>query len=160
MAKIKHPYGNVFILGIPLVKRVIEFTDGLRSQNDHQLTPLLEDAPIKVIFGRGGAVRYERDAKLDEDGFVVVKDNGKLPMGFYNVTVLATDSNGDPLRFKDNLVLRIVDSTAEADYSDLAGYDGYFKFPLLAFNSSGGRGSLWDRELTWQRESSWYSRNN
>lgn len=159
MARIKHVQGNPFRLGIPLVKRTIEFTDEVKSQNDHGLSPLLEGAPIKVIFGRGCAVCHERMETL-EDGCVVVEDKGLLPLGFYNVTVLATDSNGDPLRYKDNFVLRIVDSTAEADYSELAGYDGYFKFPILMFNSSGGRGSLWGRNLVWERTSPWYSRNN
>ena len=160
MAKIKHVQGNAFRLGIPLVKRIIQFTDGVKSQSDHDISPLLEGAPIKVIFGRGGAVRHEREAFLDGEGYVVVEDKGKLPLGFYNVTVLATDNNGDPLRYKDNFVLRIVDSTAEADYSELAEYDGYFKFPLLMFSSSGGQGSQWDRALVWERSSSWYSRNN
>ena len=157
MTKIKHVQGNTFKLGIPLIKRIVEFVDGIKSQTDEDLSPLMEDAPIKVIFGRGGAVRYERTAELI-DGYVVVEDKGKLPLGFYSVTVLATDSNGDPLRYKDNFVLRIVDTTAEADYSELAEYDGYFKFPLLMFNSSGG--ALWNRSLNWERSSSWYSRNN
>lgn len=160
MTKIKHVQGNAFQLGIPLVKRIVEFNDGVRSQSDNDLSPLLEGAPIKVIFGRGGAVRHERDASLDSEGYVVVEDKGKLPLGQYSVTVLATDSNGDPLRYKDNFVLRIVDTTAEADYSELAEYDGYFKFPILMFNASGGQGSLWDRALTWERSSSWYSRNS
>lgn len=132
MTRVKHVQGNTFRLGIPLVKRIIQFSGGLRSRNDESLSPLLEGAPITVIFGRGGAVRHERMASLDNDGYVVVEDKGKLPIGFYNVTVLATDSNGDPLRYKDNFVLRIVDTTAEADYSELEGYDGYFKFPILA----------------------------
>ena len=159
MARIKHVQGNVFRLGIPLIKRVVEFSDGVRTQTDSPLSPLKEGAPIKVIFGRGGAVRYERDAEL-VDGFVVVEDKGKLPLGFFSVTVLATDSNGDPLRFKDRLVLRIVDTTAEADYSELAEYDGYFKYPLLMYNEHGGRGALWDRPELWERSTSWYSRNN
>lgn len=156
--KIKHVQGNVFRLGIPLIKRIVEFNDGVRTQTDMEMSPLQEGAPIKVIFGRGGAVRHERDAELI-DGFVVVEDKGKLPLGFYDVTVLATDYNGDPLRFKDKFVIRIVDTTAEADYSELVDYDGWFKYPVLLYNAQGGRGAIWDRPSEYELPSSWYSRN-
>lgn len=156
--RIKHVYGNVFRLGIPLTKRIIDFTDGIKTTDDLPFEPLMSGAPIKVVFAKK-FVNYERSASM-VDGFVVVEDKGALPVGAYSVTVLATDYNGDPLRFKEDFVLQIVDTTAEADYDQIDGYDGWFKFPILTTKSSGGKGSIWQRDLVWERSSSWYSRNN
>jgi hypothetical protein len=125
MAKIKHIQGNSFELGIPLAKRIVQFNGGSRSQTDENLSPLLKDAPIRVIFGRCRACK----AKLI-GGYVVVKDKGTLPVGNYHITVLATDANGDPLRYIDELELGIVNSVAESNYEELAEYDGYFKYPI------------------------------
>lgn len=133
--KIKHPYGNAFRLGIPLLKRIVQFKNRQKSQTDHPLKPLLDGAPITVIFGKGGSIRYEYSAEL-VGNFIVVEDKGKLPIGNYSITVLMTDANGDPLRYKENMVFSIVDATADADYTDAGVYDGYFKFPILDFNGS------------------------
>lgn len=154
MARISHVQGNVFQLGIPLVKRIVEFHGGVRSQVDNRMSPLMEGAPINVIFGRGSVVRYERSGEL-VDGYVVVEDKGLLPRGAYHITVLATDANGDPLRFKDRLVIRIVDSTAEADYEELADYDGFFKFPTLTTTASGEKHVKWHRAEKWLRSQKW-----
>jgi len=151
--RIRYVYGNAFKLGIPLLKRIVTFTDGIRSQTDDPLSPLLSDAPITVVFGKNGAIRYEYQARL-EGGYVVVEDKGKLPVGTYSITVLATDVNGDPLRYKENLVLSIVDATADANYDGLTQYDGYFKFPMLAFGG-GSFGNMWERDVMWVRESPW-----
>lgn len=123
MVKIKHIQGNTFELGIPLAKRIVEFAGGVRSQADENIAPLLKDAPIRVIFGRNRVSK----AKL-VGGYVVVEDKGTLPIGNYTITVLATDGNGDPLRYVDDLELGIVNSIAESNYDELDGYDGYFKF--------------------------------
>lgn len=125
MVKIRHIQGNAFELGIPLAKRVVEFSGGLRTQNDGSISPLLKDAPIRVIFGRCRAIK----AKL-VGGYVVVEDKGTLPIGKYRITVLATDANGDSLRFRDGLELGVVSSIEETNYEELDGYDGYFKYPI------------------------------
>lgn len=130
MAKIKHPQGNAFTLGIPLAKRIVEFDGGVRTQSDESLSPLLKDAPIRVIFGRCRA----SNAKL-VGGYVVVENKGTLPIGNYHVTVLATDANGDRLRYRDDFELGIVNSIDEANYEELNEYDGYFKFPIIRANS-------------------------
>lgn len=125
MVKIKHVQGNSFRLGIPLVKRVVGFASGSRTQNDNLLAPLMEDKPIKVIFSRCRVSPARLSGR-----YVVVDDKGTLPVGNYHVTVLATDSNGDPLRYRDDFELGIVYSAEEADYEELNDYDGYFKFPI------------------------------
>lgn len=151
--KIRYVHGNAFRLGIPLLKRIVTFTDGIRSQTDNPLEPLLSDSPITVVFSKNGAIPYEYQAWL-EGGYVVVEDKGKLPVGTYSITVLATDVNGDPLRYKENLALGIVDTTEDADFSGLEQYDGYFKFPMLAFGG-GSFGNMWERDVMWVRESPW-----
>lgn len=125
MVKIRHIQGNTFELGIPLAKRIVEFAGGARSQADENIAPLLKDAPIRVVFGRGRATK----AKL-VGGYVVVKDKGTLPVGNYHVTVLATDANGDPLCYKDNFEFGIVSTIEETNYDGLSEYDGYFKYPI------------------------------
>lgn len=156
--KIKHIFGNVFRLGIPLVKHIVSISDGIKNTEDIDLLPLMNDAPITVVFDKS-FVKFEYIGTI-EDGYIVVEDKGKLPIGTYSITVLATDNNGDPLRYKENLVLQIVDTTAEADYNETIDYDGWFKSPILMANASGGKGAIWQRELVWERSTLWYSRNN
>jgi len=142
--------GNAFKLGIPLHRLEVTVAAGIRSDNETELSPSITN--IRVIFGKG-AVRREYPAEL-VDGYVVVEDKGNLPVGTYDITVLATDTNGDPLRYKEILMLRIVDTTAEADLSGLEQYDGFFKFPMLAYGG-GSHGNMWDRTLLWVSESPW-----
>lgn len=125
MAKIKHPQGNTFRLGIPLAKRIAEYHNGVHSQSDENLSPLKEGIPVRVIFGKCRAF----NAKLT-GGYVVVEDKGTLPIGNYHATVLANDVSGDPLRYTDDLELCIVSSAEEPDYEELTEYDGYFKYPI------------------------------
>lgn len=125
MVKIKHIQGNTFELGIPLAKRIVRFNNGSKSQTDENLSPLLKDAPIRVIFGKSRVSKAQLIG-----GYVVVKDKGTLPVGNYHVTVLATDASGDPLRYIDDLELGIVNSAAESNYEELGEYDGYFKYPI------------------------------
>lgn len=127
MVRIKHIQGNAFQLGIPLSKCTVGFHSGVRSQSKLPFAPLKSDAPIRAIFG----LCRSTTAKL-VNGYVVVEDKGTLPIGNYHVTILATDNNGDSLKYKDNFVLGIVGSIAEADYSELSDYDGYFKYPVLS----------------------------
>ena len=137
--KIKHVFGNVFILGIPLRKLMVTYDEGVKTSVNTDLLPLFQNSPIRVIFSKNGIIRYEFNAQL-VNGYVVVEDKGTLPIGTYNITILATDSNGDPLRYKENFILEIVDTTAEANYDGLETFDGYFKFPILKYG--GGRSSL------------------
>ena len=143
-------HGNAFTLGIPLRRLEVTVASGIRSDDESELTPSITN--MRVIFGKG-AVRREYPAEL-VNGYVVVEDKGTLPIGTYDITVLATDVNGDPLRYKENFVMKVVDTTAEADFSGIEQYDGYFKFPMLAFGG-GSQGNNWESDMVWVRKSPW-----
>lgn len=132
--KIKHPQGNVFFLGVPLSKLIVSFREGVK---DSETLPF-ESLKITVVFSKPSK-SYTYNAEII-DGYVVVEDKGKLPVGVYDMTVLSKDTNGDPLRYKENSVIQIVDTTAEANYDGLETYDGYFKYLIPKFG--GGRPSL------------------
>lgn len=51
---------------------------------------------------------------MRDGNIAFVEDKGNIPIGTYSVTVLAKDDNGDPYRFKQNAVLKVVDATKDA----------------------------------------------
>lgn len=107
--RIKHVYGNVLRLAIPLTKRTVSIVDGNADYTDTDFVPS-NNYPIKVQFG----TKYTREARMRDSNIACVEDRGELPVGVYAVTVLCKDSNGNPMRFKQNCVVQVVDVTAAA----------------------------------------------
>ena len=111
-AKIRHVYGNVLRIAVPLTMRTVEVVDGVVSVTDTDFTPST-DYPISIIFDKGAA-KAKYIATLRGDHIAYIEDKGTLEVGTYSITVLCKDSNGNPYRFKERAVLQVVDATADA----------------------------------------------
>lgn len=109
--KIKHVFGNVLRLAIPLTLRSLVKDGDEMVATDTDFIPSSE-YPVNVVFTRGKnpyAVAATMDGNL-----AVIEDKGKIPLGTYDITVECRDDGGLPYRFKQNTVLQVVDATAEA----------------------------------------------
>lgn len=111
-AKIRHVYGNVLRIAVPLTKRTVEVVDGVVSVTDTDFTPST-DYPISIIFDKGAA-KAKYIATLRGDHIAYIEDKGTLEVGTYSITVTCKDSDGNPYRFKERAVLQVVDATADA----------------------------------------------
>lgn len=110
--RIKHVFGNVLKLAIPLTLRVVTLDDGDVVTTDYNYTP---SSNYKVVVQFvNGPLKYELDATIRDSYIAVVEDKGTIPVGTYAIVVLCRDDNGDPRRFKQRCVLDVFDVTADA----------------------------------------------
>lgn len=120
-AKIRHVYGNVLRIAVPLTMRTVEVVDGVVSVTDTDFTPST-DYPISIIFDKGAA-KAKYIATLRGDHIAYIEDKGTLEVGTYSITVLCKDSDGNPYRFKERAILQVVDATADAGINPGIEYD-------------------------------------
>lgn len=111
-AKIRHVYGNVLRIAVPLTLRTVEVVDGVITATDTDFTPCA-DYPVSILLDRGEA-QVKFIAQLRGENIAYFEDKGTLPVGTYSITVLCKDDQGNPYRFKERAVLRVVDCTADA----------------------------------------------
>ena len=114
-------YGNVLRLSIPLNLRTIEVVDGNVETTDTDFVPSSE-YPIVVEFGKG-AIKIQNNAKMVNGNVVFIEDLGTIPVGEYSITISCRDDNGYPYRFKQNSILKVVDTTAELNIGDGIEYE-------------------------------------
>lgn len=112
MTKIKHVYGNVMKVAIPLTQRVRTMVDGQIIEQESDFFPN-ENFPVVVVLQGVGNRRTDYIAQMDGNVATIV-DNGKLNIGTYNIEIIAVDNNEDPVRFKVKEVLCVVDATIDA----------------------------------------------
>ena len=118
--KIKHVFGNVLRIAIPLTLRTLELVeteiDGQMQQEvvatDTDFIPSSEH-PVQVIFSKVG-VRFPFDAIMHDGNVAYIEEKGKIPVGTYDITITCYDDNGNPYRFNQNTILQVVNSTIEA----------------------------------------------
>lgn len=111
MAKLNHVYGNFFSLVIPLVKRTRTVVDGTETDTDTEYTPSpSESVSVRLIRRKGRAFSY---IPTVEGSQVTIEDEGKLPLGTYDVEV--TISGGEhPMRFCDEATIEVHNATEDA----------------------------------------------
>lgn len=118
---IRHVYGNVLRLSIPLTLRTVDIVEGSGTAFDSDFTPNPE-YPVSVVLS-SGAKRYEYNASVDSY-IVTIEDKGMLPIGSYAITITCKDENVNPMRFKAKMVLQVVDCTEDAQEGGIGWYDG------------------------------------
>ena len=118
---IPHVFGNVLRLAIPLTLRTVEFVDGEVEVTDTDFIPS-SDYPISVVIDKG-AIKLALNVTMHDGNIVFVEDKGKIPVGSYGITVMCYDDNGNPYRFKQNMVLQVFDTTSEAGITSPIEYE-------------------------------------
>lgn len=111
MAKLNHVFGNYFSLVIPLVKRTRTVIDGTETDTDTEYTPSpSESVSVRLIRRKGRAFSY---IPTVEGSQVTIEDEGKLPLGTYDVEVVITGGE-HPMRFCDEATIEVHNATEAA----------------------------------------------
>lgn len=118
---IRHVFGNVLRLSVPLTRRVVDVIDGSGTAFDDDFYPN-KSYPVVVTMS-SGAKRYEYEASVDQY-IITIEDKGVLPIGSYAITITCKDENANPMRFKAKMVLQVVDCTEDAQEGGIGWYDG------------------------------------
>lgn len=111
MAKLNHVFGNYFSLRIPLVKRTRTVIDGEETDTDTEYTPSpSESVSVRLIRRKGRAFSY---IPTVDGSTVTIEDEGKLPLGTYDVEVTITGGE-HPMRFCDEATIEVHNATEAA----------------------------------------------
>ena len=111
MAKLNHVFGNYFSLRIPLVKRTRTVIDGEETDTDTEYTPSpSESVSVRLIRRKGRAFSY---IPTVDGSTVTISDEGKLPLGTYDVEVTITGGE-HPMRFCDEATIEVHNATEAA----------------------------------------------
>lgn len=110
--RIKHVYGNVLRLAIPLTQRVRTMVDGEETETEAPFYPS-PNHPVLVTLNKGGGLVHTFTATMN-DNVALVEDDGKTTMGVYQVEVKCYDTNDKPCRYMVRAIVEIVDATIDA----------------------------------------------
>ena len=111
MAKLNHVFGNYFSLAIPLVKRTRTVIDGEETDIDTAYTPSPSElVNVRLLRHKGKAFSY---IPTVEGSQVTIEDEGKLPLGTYDVEVTITGGE-HPMRFCDIDTIEVHHATEAA----------------------------------------------
>lgn len=135
--------GNTLKLAIPLKLRTISFSDGNAVCEDDDFIPS-SDSPVTVeLTDQSKKLAFEASM---EGNVAVIEDRGNIPTGFYAVSVLCKDNEGNPYRFKQKAALRVVDTTEEAGITPPIEYEVKTRYLnaaiYLALKGEGGGGTV------------------
>lgn len=99
-------------LAIPLTMRTRTMHDGVETETEEDFYPNLEK-PMKIVLMREGG--YSKEYLPDVVGNVMtITDDGTLPVGTYQVSVLCYDQSNNPCRYMVRAIVKIVSATADA----------------------------------------------
>lgn len=111
MGKIKHVFGNHLRLAIPLQKLVRTLEDGHVVERAEDFFPN-PDFPVSVVLT--GYTRQKTYEAAMEGNVATIEDDGTLPVGRYQVEVIAHDAEGRQVRYMQRDAVAIVNATADA----------------------------------------------
>ena len=109
---IKHVYGNVMKVAIPLTIRIRTLVDGHETETEQDFFPSA-DYPVYVVLYKGGGLKTTYTATM-VDNVATIEDDGTLSIGVYQVEVLCHDDQGNPFRYMVRAIIQVVDATIEA----------------------------------------------
>ena len=127
--RIKHVFGNVLRLAIPLDIIILTQENGVVSQTQQSFYPNTS-YPVIVVL-RKGNIRYEYTASVNGN-VVSIEDTGTIAVGIYQVEVLCKNDAGEPMRYMVRAVVQIVDATVEA------GIEAGVEFDAESYTLDGG----------------------
>lgn len=113
-------YGNVLRLAIPLTLRTVEKVGENIEYTDTDFTPS-SNYPVSVELSKA-SVKLTLDVEM-VGNIAIITDKGTIPIGEYAITVLCSDDNGNPYRFKQRSILKVVDVTADAGIEKAIEYE-------------------------------------
>lgn len=110
--KIRHVYGNVLKLDIPLTIKIRTIEDGTPSEREEPFYPDATQGCI-VELANDYNRKIEYKATINEN-IAHIEDVGKISIGQYKVTVKCYGTDGKPYRYMVRDIVEICDATADA----------------------------------------------
>lgn len=143
--EIRHVYGNVMRVAIPLTMRVRTMSEGVETETEEDFYPNLS-YPIEIRLMRDGG--YQKSYTPDVSGNVVTfTDDGTLPLGLYQVAVLCKDQNANACRYMVRAIIRVVSATIDAGIRAGVEFDtiDYVLEGAVFFYAKGDKGDKGDK---------------
>ena len=110
--KIKHVYGNVLRLDIPLTIKIRTLEEDVPTEREEPFYPD-ESKGCAVIFDSNYNRRIQYDATVIGN-VAHIEDDGVIGIGTYKVTVKCFDEEGNPYRYMVRDIIEICDATIDA----------------------------------------------
>ena len=109
---IKHVYGNVLKLAIPLTQIVKEMIEGevVTTESDFYPNP---NYPTKITLRGEGSIKFDFNATVDGNVATMI-DYGTVLVGLYQVEVRCYDMQNNPMRYMVRAIVQVVDATIDA----------------------------------------------
>lgn len=151
MAKLNHVYGNFFSLVIPLIKRTRTVIDGEETDIDTAYTPSPSElVNVRLIRRKGRAFSY---IPTVEGSQVTIEDEGRLPLGTYDVEVTITGGE-HPMRFCDEATIEVHHATEAAGIvpGETLTATTYTLQGAVFFGMGGGGGEFTQVQADWDQD--------
>lgn len=109
---IKHVFGNVMRIAIPLTIRIRTLTNGEETETEEDFYPNTS-LPIEVALMRDGGVSKKYTPQVNGN-VITFEDDGTLRAGKYQITITCYDDEGKPFRYMARGVIQVVLATKDA----------------------------------------------
>lgn len=110
--KIKHVYGNVLKLDIPLTIKIRTLEDDVPTEREEPFYPDVSKGCV-VVLNNNYNRKMEYNASLSGN-VAHIEDDGVIGIGTYKVTVKCYDEYGNPYRYMVRDIIEICDATIDA----------------------------------------------
>jgi hypothetical protein len=109
---IKHVYGNVLRIDIPLTIKIRTIEEGVPSEREEPFYPdATKGCIVELANNYNRKIEYEATIN---DNIAHIEDSGKISIGQYKLTVKCYDADGNPYRYMVRDIVEICDATADA----------------------------------------------
>lgn len=138
--KIKHVFGNVMRVAIPLTMRVRKLIGGQETETEEDFYPN-PNHDVEIVLYKGGGLKTLYIASVDGN-VATFEDGGELPVGTYQVEVRAFDAEENPVRYMVRSIIEVVDATIDAGIEAGIEFDAetYTLEGAVFFYAKGDRG--------------------
>lgn len=128
MAKtiILHTQGNEITIAFPIEQLAHFLTDG---DTNIDVVQWAMERPVWVILSRG-LCKLQYKASVTNN-YVMVTDHGHIPCGEYDIEVRFDNDDGLHMRFKQEKVLAVVDTTEAGRRYESTDYDVMAYYPVI-----------------------------
>lgn len=111
--KIKHVYGNVLRIDIPLTIKIINSESGETHEVEEPFYPDTSKPVLVELANQYNITKYTYEATIDGN-VAHIEDYGNIRVGVYKVTVKCFDEYNQPYRYMVRDIIEICDATIDA----------------------------------------------
>lgn len=134
VAVLRHVKGNVIEMLIPLTRVYDVVTNGVLKQSETGFP--IHDVVVNFIkIGSGEVFGFK--PSIQNVNVARIVDKGTLPLGTYSIEVSFVGIDNNPYRYKQNTILKIVDTTEDGCSYETDEFDVKAYYAVIKGRSSG-----------------------